>query len=81
MKISTKIKEHGNSLAIFISRDLYTFESIKIDKKWAVLFSKFLTIVKNTYFYFLYSQINLIFTYYISKKKGVRATISFIEEK
>lgn len=80
MKISTKIKEHGNSLAIFV-RDLYTVESIKIDKKWAVLFSKFLTIVKNTYFYFLYSQINLISTYYISKKKkGVR-TISFIEEK
>lgn len=37
MKISTKIKEHGNSLAIFV-RDLYTVESIKIDKKWAVLF-------------------------------------------
>lgn len=32
MKISTKIKEYGNSLAIFV-RDLYTVESIKIDKK------------------------------------------------
>lgn len=41
-----------------------------INEKWTVLFSKFLTIVKiKRSTYFLYSQINLISTYYISKKK------------
>lgn len=41
-----------------------------INEKWTILFSKFLTIVKiKRFIYFLYSQINLISTYYISKKK------------
>lgn len=43
-----------------------------INEKWTILFSKFLTIVKiKRSTYFLYSQINLISTYYISKKNGI----------